>query len=447
MAQLRRTITVTQGIALYVGAIVGAGVLLLPAMSATQAGPASILAWTFDAVLGIPLALTLAALASRLPNAGGVATFVTEAFGSSAGTVVGWFYFIAAATAQTLVALTGAFYGASYFGLSRPLTFLLAFLILAVATVANMRGIKVSARLQLVFAATVGLMLLLALLVSIPRFSAAHWTPFAPHGMAEVGSVAVVIFFAFFGWEAITHLAEEFRDPARDVPRSTVFSVGIITLLYVGVVVATISTGTYGSDAVNRTVIARLLAGGFGGPVGTLTAVLAVLISLGTANAFVAATSRLGYALARDGAFPAPLARVSAKGVPALAVLTVGGYAMLGVVVGFLAHWGPETLLVVPNSLVIITFLAAMAAGVRLLTGAGRVLACIGTVLCLILIPFSGVVLLIPVLIAVLALAYRTWKKRTAPAGSGAPGAQESTPAEGGDDGPESEGSVVSHQP
>ncbi|MFI0713949.1 APC family permease [Streptomyces inhibens] len=409
---LRRSITVTQGVALYVGAIVGAGVLLLPALSATRAGPASIVAWTFDAVLGIPLALTLAALASRYPNAGGAATFVTQAFGSAAGTVIGWFYFIAAATAQTLVALTGAYYASSYLGLSRAVTFLLAGLILVIATVANLRGIKVSSRLQLAFAGTVAAMLLLALLVSLPRFSAANWTPFAPHGMGEVGSVAVVIFFAFFGWEAITHLAEEFRDPVRDVPRSTMISVGIITLLYVGVVVATISTRTYGTDAVNRTVIARLLANGFGGPAGTMTAVIALLISLGTANAFVAATSRLGYALARDKAFPAPLARVSARGVPAVSVLVVGGYATLGVIVGYFAQWGPETLLVVPNSLVIITFLAAMAAGVRLLHGRARILAGIGTGLCLALIPFSGVVVVIPVLIAALALLYRRWTKR-----------------------------------
>ncbi|MFI7098998.1 APC family permease [Streptomyces sp. NPDC050161] len=413
MAQpLQRTITVTQGIALYVGAIVGAGVLLLPALSATRAGPASIVAWVFDATLGIPLALTFAALASRFPDAGGVATFVTKAFGPASGTVAGWFYFIASATAQTLVALTGAYYGASYLGLSRGTTFLFAGGILVVATVANLRGIKVSGRLQLVFAATVSLMLLAALVVSVPRFTAANWTPFAPHGMSEVGSVAVVIFFAFFGWEAITHLAEEFRDPVRDVPRSTVISVGVITFLYVGVVVATIGTKTYGSDDVNHTVIARLLANGVGGPIGTMTAVIAMLIALGTANAFVATTSRLGYALARDGAFPAPLARVSPRGIPAVSVLTVGGYATAGLVVSYFMHWGPETLLVVPNSLVIMTFVAAMAAGVRLLTGTRRVLAVIGTVLCLILVPFSGVVIVIPVLIAALALLYRYWTRR-----------------------------------
>ncbi|MCX2970963.1 amino acid permease [Streptomyces sp. TRM70308] len=422
---LRRTITVSQGVALYTGAIVGAGVLLLPALSATEAGPAAIVAWLFDAALGIPLALTLAALASRYPNAGGVATFVTKAFGPAAGMVTGWFYFIAAATAQTLVALTGAYYGASYLGLPRGAAFLLAGAILVFATLANLRGIRASARLQLAFAATVATMLLLALLVSVPHFESANWTPFAPHGWGEVGSVAVVIFFAFFGWEAITHLSEEFRDPERDVPRSTLISVGLITLLYVGVVVATIGTATYGSDDVNRTVIARLLADGLGGPVGTIAAGVAVLIALGTTNAFVAATSRLGYALARDRAFPAPLARVSRRGVPGVAVVAVGGYATLGVIVGYFAGWGPETLLVIPNSLVILTFLAAMAAGVRLLHGTRRVLAVIGTALCLVLLPFSGAVVFVPAAIAVVALGYRRWRsgRAAAPDAGGGPDA------------------------
>jgi len=90
---LRRTVTVSQGVALYVGAVVGAGVLLLPGISANQAGPASIVAWLFDSLLGIPLALTFAALASRFPTAGGVATFATKGFGPVIGTAVGWWLF------------------------------------------------------------------------------------------------------------------------------------------------------------------------------------------------------------------------------------------------------------------------------------------------------------------------------------------------------------------
>ncbi|MGH3167692.1 MAG: APC family permease, partial [Trebonia sp.] len=274
--------------------------------------------------------------------------------------------------------------------------------------------LQVSARVQLAFSATIAVMLLLALLISLPHFSSAHWIPFAPHGVAVIGRTAVVIFFAFFGWEAITHLAEEFRDPVRDVPRSTVISVGVITVLYLGVAIATIGTGTYGSDAVNRTAISRLLGTAIGGPAGDISAALALLIALGTANAFIAATSRLGFALARSGSFPAPLSRVNDSGIPQISVLAVGGYALVGLFVSYLAGWNAETLLVVPDSLVIMTYLAAMIAGIRLLRGARRVLALIATTECLILVPFSGVVLFIPVLIAVLAIGYRLTASRTA---------------------------------
>ena len=80
---LERTITPAQGVALYVGAVVGAGVLLLPGTAASLAGPASVLAWVFVSLLGVPLALTFATLASRCPDAGGVATFTSRAFGAS----------------------------------------------------------------------------------------------------------------------------------------------------------------------------------------------------------------------------------------------------------------------------------------------------------------------------------------------------------------------------
>lgn len=410
---LRRTISMPQGVALYIGAVVGAGVLLLPGLSASQAGPAALISWTFDCILGIPLALTFAALAARSPDAGGVLTYATQAFGGAVGTTVGWFYFFAAATAQPLVALTGAYYIAPYFHLSRAGIFVVAGMILVVATAANLRGLKVSGRLQLFFSATVALMLLVAILASIPSMRAAQWTPFAPHGLGAIGTVGVTIFFAFFGWEAICHLSEEFKDPERSVPRSTALSVGVISLLYIGIAVATISTHTYGSDAVNRTTITRLLSGSVGSAAGAVAAVIALLISLGTANAFVAAISRLGYAMARDGVFPKPLARLTPKRIPVVAVSTVGGWAMACLIVSFIAGWNAQTLLVVPDSLVIIVYISATVAAIKFFTGPRRWIAVLATVMCCGLVPFAGVVLVIPAVIAIAALAYRHWYGRT----------------------------------
>src|SRR5215216_6963121 len=76
---LRRSVTLPQAVALYAGAVVGAGVLILPGVGAGSAGPASLLAWGFDGLLGVPIALTFAALVARFPDAGGVASFVARA--------------------------------------------------------------------------------------------------------------------------------------------------------------------------------------------------------------------------------------------------------------------------------------------------------------------------------------------------------------------------------
>ena len=87
-------IGVAQGTAIYVGAILGAGLLALPALAAEVAGPASVLAWGLLLLLCVPVAATFAALGSRYPDGGGIATFVYKAFGRRASAVVGyWFYF------------------------------------------------------------------------------------------------------------------------------------------------------------------------------------------------------------------------------------------------------------------------------------------------------------------------------------------------------------------
>jgi amino acid efflux transporter len=401
---LRSEITLSQAVALYAGAVIGAGVLILPGVGAGAAGPASLLAWGFDGLLGVPLALTFAALAARFPDAGGVATFTTRAFGPAAGTMVGWSYFAAAAIAQALVTLTGGHYAADALGLGRPAAFVLAASTLALALAANLYGLHVSARLQLVLAGGVALVLVAATLAAIPRARASAFVPFMPGGWRSVGHATILLFFAFFGWEAITHLASEFRDPARDVPRATVLAAALVTAIYVGVAFAVVGTGTYGTDALDRVAVAHVLGDALGVGARWVAAVTALVITAGTTNAFVAATSRLGYALGRDRSLPSALARLSARDVPGVSILTVGAIATAALALAYVAGWGAEAFLVVPNSLVLIVYVAAMTAGVRLLRGTSRAIAATAAVLCLAIVPFAGVSLVVPATVAVAAI-------------------------------------------
>src|SRR4051812_17472037 len=109
-------LTVPRGAALYIGALVGPGLLLVPALAAETAGPASILAWTALLVLSAPLAITFAALGVRHPVAGGVSAYVRAAFGDTAAAVTGAWFMAAVVFGGPAVALIGGYYVADLSG-------------------------------------------------------------------------------------------------------------------------------------------------------------------------------------------------------------------------------------------------------------------------------------------------------------------------------------------
>ncbi|MDA2807630.1 APC family permease [Nocardiopsis suaedae] len=406
----QRTIGFGQAVALYSGAVLGAGVLVLPGQAATMAGPASLLAWLFMGLLGLPLATTFAALATRFPDAGGIATYAARAFGPTAGGLSGWFYFASAVAGQTVVPLTGGYYVAAALGAGPWFAYPIAAVILALAAAANLAGMRLSGRAQLVLAAGVALMLLAAALAALPRVSLDGFTDpaaFAPHGVAGVAEAAVVLFLAFAGWEAVAHLAGEFRDVHRDMRRATVATVAVVLVLYTGVAFAVVGTRTYGDPAVDRVAVGEVLGTGLGFSATVAAAVLATVISLGTTNTFLASTSRLAYALGRDGWMPEALTRRDARGVPVAGVLTVAGGGAAGLAISWAGGWGTEALVGIPASLVLVTYLAGMGAGVRLLQGRARAHAATALVLTAAIAPFAAKYIAVPAVVAAVAMAFR----------------------------------------
>jgi len=94
-ATLGGRLDVPQGAALTIGAVLGTGVISLPALAVLEAGPASLLAWVALLLLSVPLATTFAALGARHPDGGGVSTYARRAFGSRAASLVGWSFYVA----------------------------------------------------------------------------------------------------------------------------------------------------------------------------------------------------------------------------------------------------------------------------------------------------------------------------------------------------------------
>lgn len=407
-----QTIGVVQGTALYVCAILGAGVLVLPGQAASLAGPASLLAWGFSLLAGLPLAFTFAALASRHPDAGGVATYAARAFGPAAGGIAGWWYFIAGSVGQTIVPLTAGYYLCAAAGLDQRLAPLFAAGVLAAAVAANLAGLRIGARLQIALAAAVAVILAAVIVIALPQLDPAAFRPFAPAGPAGIGRATIVLFFAFAGWEAIAHLSGEFQDVRRTLPLATACTAAIVGILYLGVALAVVGTGTYGTPELDRIALGRIVENGLGLSAVVIMGVAAAIICLGTTNAFVASVSRLGFALGRDGWAPHWLGRRSARGVPVAAVLTVGGIGGAGLLGSALFGWGTDDLVFVPSVLVLVTYLLGAAAAWRLFSGRSRWVAGLAVALLLIPAPFAAAHLLVPAAIAAILLGWRVARGR-----------------------------------
>jgi amino acid efflux transporter len=275
-------------VALYLGAVLGPGVLFLPAVVARDAGPASILAWGGLLILSIPLAATFAALGTRQPEAGGTAAYVRRAFGRRLSAMTGWWFLAGVVIGAPAVALVGGFYVAELLGAGRGAAVGAAIAMIATVLVTNAASLHTTARLQLGLAATLAALLIVAVIAGLPHTDASNWTPFAPNGWLAIGSAASVLMFSFVGWEAGSHLAGDLKDPARQLPRAIGAAVAIVFVLYLSLAAVTI-----GSGATSDVPLADLMGAGLGEPGRVMTALLATLLTLGTMNTYVAAGTRL----------------------------------------------------------------------------------------------------------------------------------------------------------
>jgi amino acid efflux transporter len=411
---LRKAITLRHAVALYVSSVLGSGVLVLPGLAARIAGPASLAAWAFLCLASYPFAWTFASLSARNPESGGVYSFAREAFGRHAAAAAGWLFglwYIAGAPAVTLIA-------ASYLGYAFPLSrldvHLVACAVIVVPYVINLRGIVFSNRVQLGIVAAIIALLVLAVAFSVPAVRSSSFSPFLPSGLLPVGTAAALIFWSFLGYENVSNVAEEFKDPKRDFQRSVLLSVVLIGALYFSVALVTVGTRAYeagGSVAPFAALFERVL-GRFGA---AGTAILAVVIIFATVNAYTAGMSRVALAVARDGALPSVFARVNARtGAPSgsLTLLTI--LSLLVLTAYYLLDVDLQTALLIPSGAAVLVYVIGSGAGIRLLraTGARRVLPWMSLVISVAVLPFVGPLALAALLTAAAALAYSVLRRR-----------------------------------
>jgi amino acid efflux transporter len=395
-----KSLGVVRGSALYVGALIGPGLLLIPALAVQAAGPASILAWGALLILSAPLAVTFAALGVRYPVAGGVSAYVRAGFGDAAAAVAGAWFVAAVVLGGPAVALIGGYYVADLIGGGVGVALAAGFLMYATVLVANALGLRLSSAFQLALSATLVVVLAVAIAAALPSQAGRNWTPFAPHGWWAVGTAANILVWLFVGWEAVAQLAGEFRQPGRDLPRAIAIAFGVVTILYISLAVVTIGVS---GNSTSRVPLADLVSVGFGQAGRDLTALLAVALTMGTMNVYTGGSAKLANSLAEAGALPAWLGG-SRRDIPLrpLALFASSGLVLLGLLAAGVIN--ATDLVRATSSLFVCVYVLSIASAVKILRGRDRVMAIAAVVMVALIAAFSSWYILVPAVVAVLSL-------------------------------------------
>jgi amino acid efflux transporter len=403
---------VTRGAALYVGALIGPGLLLVPALAVQAAGAASIIAWAGLLVLSAPLALTFKALAVRHPVAGGVSTYVREGFGDGAAAITGGWFLTAVILGAPAVSVIGGYYVADLTGSGTGVAATVGLAMFATVMTANFFGLRISSGFQLALSSVLIVVMAVAISVALPSHGGDHWHPFAPHGWWAVGTAANILVWLFIGWEAVAQLAGEFRHPASDLPRAVGLSFGVVTVLYIGLAVATIGVT---AGTASKVPLADLISVGFGLAGRDATAVLAVALTMGTMNVYVGATSKLAAALAGEGALPLWFAGDSERTIPRRPLYVYAPIALAGIVLVLAGAVTTSGLVRGTSACFISVYVLALLSAVRILDGRVRAAAIVSLALSVVVAAFSALYLAVPLVAGVLAyVLHRTLRSRDA---------------------------------
>ncbi|MBN1167698.1 MAG: amino acid permease [Methanospirillaceae archaeon] len=390
-------------VALYVGAVLGCGILILPGLTADIAGSGSIISWVLMSAISVPLALTMGFLAQKYPNEGGVSWFVRIAFNEQAGSLIGWFFLLSTIIGVPVLALTGAGYIAAAFGFSELVRIGIAGGVILLGLLLNYLGMKLSGQIQVIVVVTTIGILLGSFLGSLRAIDPANYIPVLPFGWMSVGYATSLIFWSFIGWEAVTHITVEFQDPKRDVVRATLIASAIISTLYILTAFAVVGTHSYGSGLSDVSLL-RVIQLSFGSHGAVCTGFAALFVCIAPSITYIGAASRLGYSLSKTGYAPLFLSRLSGR-----YHTPVGGIIFLFICFSliFLIYGTGllplTTLIQLPNATFILTYLGGCAAGLILLKDNRftRIVSGVSLVLTGIIFFFVSFAMIFPVLITI----------------------------------------------
>lgn len=348
-----KTMNTRDLMAIGIGTVIGTGIFILPGtIAAKQAGPGVSLSFLLSAIVCAFAAMCYAEFASALPVAGSAYSYGNVVFGEFFGWLLGWALVLEYMLAVASVSTGWAAYFNSFiesFGLKIPHALsgpfdpahgtyinIVAVVIVLLITVMLSRGLQSSVRVNNIAVVIKVAIILIFIVAGLFFIKPKNYHPFLPYHMSGVIHGATIGFFAYLGFDCVSSSAAEVKNPKRNMPLGIIGTLGIVTLLYMGV--AIVLTGmvkytrldvanpvSYALQLVHQNWLAELLS--IGALIGMFTMMVAMIYS----------SSRLIYAIGRDGLLPAFLGKLDKKShspqvalwIVAVIIATMGGLVSL----------------------------------------------------------------------------------------------------------------------
>ncbi|MDR9418288.1 amino acid permease [Gracilimonas sp.] len=327
MADLKRELGFWDALTIGAGTMIGAGIFLLAGVALEMSGPAAIFAYLIAGVVCMITASSAAELATGMPTSGGDYFFVSRSLGPAMGAISGvgiWlsltfaiaFYLFGLGEYLSQFLPISAFWGAVAGGI--------------LLTILNVVGAKESGRTQVVIVLILFAILGTFSVMGVFHIDASNYDPFMPYGFDSISATTALVFVSFLGFVKIAAVAEEIKNPSKNLPRALIGSVALVTVLYV--VIVLVIGGMFEQSTIADvrdplTTAARTI---LGSPGAVAVIIAGLLATLSSANASIMASSRINLAMARDRMVPNWLADIHQKLLtPYRAIILTGILALL----------------------------------------------------------------------------------------------------------------------
>ena len=316
--RLPRSLGLYSAIAVLVGSTIGSGIFRVPSTVATDVGTlgAIVLIWVIGAVVALFGALTLAELAAIFPRSGGIYVFLREAYGPLPAFLFGWTeLLVIRPSALGAIAMIFATYTAALFGLADATIHWIAAAAIILLAAANIRSVLWGAAVENLTTAAKIIALAGVALIAFAFGKGATGAltgPFtmSPASWSGFGVALIAVLWAYDGWADLTFIAGEVRDPERTMPRALLIGTGLVVALYLLVNMAYLYVLPISEMAGSKLVAADAATKIFGVMGASIISALVMLSAFGALNGSTMTGPRILYAMADDGLFFKPVARV-----------------------------------------------------------------------------------------------------------------------------------------